>query len=178
MDDAALRLHEWVAVIWNGRQIERLLEFVDPAFVFEPAHAPTCTLPGQQAVKQFFHNTATAFPDFHLDLFAIEVEDDIVTACVRLEGTHLGPLYGIAPTGRRVKMVYLVGYQLRESRFIHGWSAWNYQDLAQQLRLTEAEIVAMKQARRVAYSLAGTEHTSATFAELHAGELQSRMLGE
>ncbi len=45
---------------------------------------------------------STAFPDLQPELVTRVVEGDLVGTRTVLRGTHLGPLYGIAPTGKAV----------------------------------------------------------------------------
>jgi len=64
---------------------------------------------GDAAVRQYFKDTRTAFPDQRNELIALRHADDAVIAEFWLLGTHRGPLAGIGPTGKsfRVRMVAL-----------------------------------------------------------------------
>lgn len=62
---------------------------------------------GEVAVREYFRETRTAFPDQRNELIALHHADDAVIAEFWLLGTHEGPLMGIEPTGRpfRCRMV-------------------------------------------------------------------------
>jgi len=64
---------------------------------------------GEQAVRDYFRETRTAFPDQRNELIALRHADDAVLVEFWLLGTHEGPLMGIEPTGRsfRVRMTAL-----------------------------------------------------------------------
>jgi steroid delta-isomerase-like uncharacterized protein len=64
---------------------------------------------GDAAVRQYFTDTRTAFPDQRNELISLRHADDAVVTEFWLLGTHRGPLLGIEPTGRsfRVQMVAL-----------------------------------------------------------------------
>jgi steroid delta-isomerase-like uncharacterized protein len=64
---------------------------------------------GEAQVREYFHETRTAFPDQRNELIALRHTDDGVLAEFWLLGTHKGPLLGIPPTGRsfRVRMAAL-----------------------------------------------------------------------
>ena len=64
---------------------------------------------GDAAVRQYFRDTRTAFPDQRNELISLRHTDDAVVTEFWLLGTHRGPLAGIAPTGKsfRVQMVAL-----------------------------------------------------------------------
>jgi steroid delta-isomerase-like uncharacterized protein len=55
---------------------------------------------GEDAVRRYFAETRTAFPDQRNELIALRHVDDGVVVEFWLRGTHRGPLLGIAPTGR------------------------------------------------------------------------------
>jgi steroid delta-isomerase-like uncharacterized protein len=64
---------------------------------------------GDAAVRQYFKDTRTAFPDQRNELIALRHADDAVIVEFWLLGTHRGPLAGVAPTGKtfRVRMTAL-----------------------------------------------------------------------
>jgi steroid delta-isomerase-like uncharacterized protein len=55
---------------------------------------------GEEAVRGYFRETRTAFPDQRNELIALHHADDAVIVEFWLLGTHQGPLGGLAPTGR------------------------------------------------------------------------------
>jgi steroid delta-isomerase-like uncharacterized protein len=55
---------------------------------------------GEAAVRAYFRQTRTAFPDQRNELIALHHADDAVIAEFWLRGTHRGPLGALAPTGR------------------------------------------------------------------------------
>jgi steroid delta-isomerase-like uncharacterized protein len=55
---------------------------------------------GEQAVRGYFEDSRTAFPDQRNELIALHHADDGVIVEFDLKGTHRGPLRGIPPTGK------------------------------------------------------------------------------
>jgi steroid delta-isomerase-like uncharacterized protein len=55
---------------------------------------------GEAAVRAYFKETRSAFPDQRNELIALHHADGGVIAEFWLLGTHRGPLAGVAPTGR------------------------------------------------------------------------------
>jgi steroid delta-isomerase-like uncharacterized protein len=55
---------------------------------------------GETAVRAYFKETRSAFPDQRNELIALHHADDAVVAEFWLLGTHRGPLMGFEPTGR------------------------------------------------------------------------------
>ena len=64
---------------------------------------------GEAAVRGYFRETRTAFPDQRNELVSLRHADDAVVVEFWLLGTHRGELLGLAPTGRafRVRMTAL-----------------------------------------------------------------------
>jgi len=66
---------------------------------------------GEAAVREYFRESRTAFPDQRNELIALYHADDAVIVEFWLLGTHQGPLMGIAPTGKefrcRMTAIYL-----------------------------------------------------------------------
>lgn len=55
---------------------------------------------GEAAVREYFRESRTAFPDQRNELIALHHADDAVIAEFWLLGTHRGPLLGMEPTGK------------------------------------------------------------------------------
>ena len=58
---------------------------------------------GEAAVRAYFKETRTAFPDQRNELISLRHADDAVIVEFWLLGTHQGPLGGLEPTGRTFK---------------------------------------------------------------------------
>jgi steroid delta-isomerase-like uncharacterized protein len=55
---------------------------------------------GEEAVRGYFEDSRTAFPDQRNELVALHHADDAVIVEFDLKGTHDGPLRGIPATGK------------------------------------------------------------------------------
>ncbi len=71
---------------------------------------------GEAAVREYFRETRTAFPDQRNELIALHHADDGVLAEFWLLGTHRGPLGPLEPTGRsfRCRMAALFLFDGRD----------------------------------------------------------------
>jgi steroid delta-isomerase-like uncharacterized protein len=58
---------------------------------------------GEAAVRAYFRETRSAFPDQRNELISLRHADDAVLVEFWLLGTHRGPIAGFAPTGREFK---------------------------------------------------------------------------
>ena len=58
---------------------------------------------GEVAVREYFRESRSVFPDQRNELIALHHADDAVIAEFWLLGTHRGPLPGLEPTGREFR---------------------------------------------------------------------------
>ncbi|MEK8169853.1 ester cyclase [Streptomyces sp. M19] len=59
---------------------------------------------GDSAVRGYYHETRTAFPDQDHEIIALRHSDDAVIVEFWLTGTHLGPLGAVPATGSRFRV--------------------------------------------------------------------------
>jgi steroid delta-isomerase-like uncharacterized protein len=87
---------------------------------------------GPDAVARRYRGLWTAFPDLQVRLRRIvAIEGELAVTEHTLSGTHAGPLFGFAPTGRSVQVETVVIWEFA-SRLIRGETV--YFDLATMLR--------------------------------------------
>jgi predicted ester cyclase len=103
LDREALR-KEREAVVRRHMESENVHDFDTTIATFRHPHyeiVPTGAIhDGEAAVREYFRDTRTAFPDQRNELIALHHVDDGIAVEFWLRGTHRGPLLGIAPTGR------------------------------------------------------------------------------
>jgi len=58
---------------------------------------------GEAAVREYFRESRSAFPDQRNELIALHHADDAVVVEFWLLGTHRGPLLGIPPSGKEFR---------------------------------------------------------------------------
>jgi predicted ester cyclase len=88
---------------------------------------------GLQAAKQAAAEYRRAFPDLQVTVEDLMAEGDRVAARLRVRGTHLGELNGIAPTGRRVDFTGIVISRVEGERIAEDWA--NFDDLGMMRQL-------------------------------------------
>lgn len=84
--------------------------------------------PGMTALADALPKVFTAFRDFRADYEQHVVEGNRVAIHFRLSGTHTGPLFGIAPTGKAVRFQNVAIARVEEGRIVQfnsevGWLA-------------------------------------------------------
>jgi predicted ester cyclase len=101
------------AALFNSGNLAIASELVSEDFVNHdaPPHVPG----GLEGLRQIVVMLRTAFPDLRYETKEVIAEGDWVAARTILYGTHNGPFFGIAPTGRQV-----VQEQIHLIRFANG----------------------------------------------------------
>jgi steroid delta-isomerase-like uncharacterized protein len=88
---------------------------------------------GLEAAKRAAADYRRAFPDLRVTVEELMAEGDKVAARLRVRGTHLGELDGIAPTGRRVDFTGIVISSIEGGRIAEDWA--NFDDLGMMRQL-------------------------------------------
>lgn len=84
-------------------------------------------------VLQLYKGMRAAFPDFNPVIGWLAVEGDLVTTYKVYHGTHLGPLLGVEPTGRKVAFETVDAMRVRNGQIVEHWGAANLLGLLKQL---------------------------------------------
>jgi predicted ester cyclase len=91
---------------------------------------------GRAGARMFYQGFFAAFPDARLTLQDPIGEDDKVACHFRVEGTHRGELFGVAPTHKRVEFSGVTMFTFRDGRCVERWSETNLPVVLQQLSAT------------------------------------------
>jgi steroid delta-isomerase-like uncharacterized protein len=100
---------------WNRRDVAGILAHYDDAITWHDM-ARGRTYRGKQEVGGFLEVLFTAIPDLHLDLTTRLPHGDHVAEEYTITGTHLGPLFGLPATGRRLRMRAVSFVRMRNGR--------------------------------------------------------------
>jgi predicted ester cyclase len=114
----------------NRRRLDQLGEFLAPGVV---QHAPEPAV-GIDAVRGMLADWLAAFPDLHLVIEDLVTDGDRLIARLVLSGTHLGPLAGLEPTGRRVQVAVFDAWSTPNGRCAERWLQLDRLELLCQLK--------------------------------------------
>jgi steroid delta-isomerase-like uncharacterized protein len=88
---------------------------------------------GHEQFGEYVDFIRAAFPDFTNRIEEIVSEGDRSFARLTYRGTHQGPLFGIAPTGRCVEYAGAALFRFRDGRIAEVWVLGDVHELLQQL---------------------------------------------
>jgi steroid delta-isomerase-like uncharacterized protein len=97
---------------------------------------------GSNGYRQLVASIRDAFPDVQFGVSAQVATEDKVVLQWTLNGTHMGPLQGIEPTGRSVSVTGTIIYRLAEGKIQESWGNWDALGMVRQLGLpSDADLV-------------------------------------
>jgi steroid delta-isomerase-like uncharacterized protein len=123
-DALARRDVEAMAALWAADGVDHISGQVDAA--------------GPNGVREYFTELFAAFPDFALTVRSTVSENDRTAVHWTATGTHLGPLWGVHPTGARVELEGIDLLQVRDGRLLRNDAVVESLSVARQLGLLPA----------------------------------------
>jgi steroid delta-isomerase-like uncharacterized protein len=122
--------------VWNQGHLDVLDELLAPDYINHTPSAPTTT-PGPAGLKPIVRAIRAAFPDLHYRIEDAVATDSAVIMRVVMTGTHRGPLFGLAPTGRRIEVNQINLERVRNGRIAEHWRVTDELTLMRQLGVVE-----------------------------------------
>ena len=118
--DALERLiRRYYEELWNGWRLELADELLAPDVRFRGSLA--VEVEGVPGFKRYVELVRAAFPDFHNTVEEMVTAADRVAARLTYRGTHRGPLFGLAPTGRIVTYAGMALFRVAGGRIATGF---------------------------------------------------------
>lgn len=95
------------------------------------------THPGLYETREYFPRLRAAFPDLHATINLEIVQGEVIACVIMMDGTHLGPFRGLAPTGKSVSFLLLMIDRIVEGKITQHWALPDFMSLFQQLGVTD-----------------------------------------
>jgi predicted ester cyclase len=89
--------------------------------------------PDRDGARELYRVLRAAFPDFRGEIHWQAADGDLVTTYKTYHGTHEGPFFGIAPTGRKIHFETVDAMRVRNGQIVEHWGVANLFSLMQQL---------------------------------------------
>jgi len=121
--------------LWNAWRFDLADELIDPEVRLRGSLGRMVA--GRGGLVSYMKHVQGIFPDFYNTIEALVAEDDRVAAQITYSGTHRGEIFGIAPTGRRIRYSGAGIFQISSGRIVEGWVLGDLANLLLQLRPQE-----------------------------------------
>jgi len=106
--------------VWNKGDISVLDEIVDPGFVNHSPSTPD-SLGGPDDLKPMVIILKAAFPDLKIIIEDEIYDGDKVAIRCKIQGTHLGHLFGVPPTGKFVSVSQIQIDRIVDDKIVEHW---------------------------------------------------------
>lgn len=124
-------VREACRVVWTEGQVHRVSEFYSDDFTADYAFTDWGT--GIEGVKPLAANVRVGLPDYREEIKLLIDSGEYVVVELLIEGTHIGPVNGIEPTGKAVAFRDVTILRLRDGKIIEQRGLSDYLTMFQQL---------------------------------------------
>ena len=98
------------------------------------APPPAANTSPKQGTVAFFKARLTGLPDLKVAIEAVVADKDHVAASFVYTGTHNGPYFGIAPTGKALRFTSCDIFRLQDGLIVEHWGMGDIAGVLAQLR--------------------------------------------
>ena len=113
--------------LWNAWNLEAAEDLISPDIEFRGSL-------GIDGFKGYVATVRSVFPDFHNHVEDLIAEGNKVVARLTYRGTHLGEIFGLAPTARSIEYPGIAIFGIGDRKIYEGWvmgDAWGlYQQIS------------------------------------------------
>lgn len=117
--------------LWNAWRDDLVDELLAPDFDFRGSLGESVR--GRDGFRRYRDRVRSAFPDFENVLVDVVAGGQRVAARLEYRGTHHGPLFDCAPTGRRIAYSGAAFFRVATGRLAAGWVLGDTEALRRQL---------------------------------------------
>lgn len=125
-------IHRYYEELWNQWRYELADELIDQDVRFRGSLGRMVA--GRGGFVGYMKHVQAGFPDFHNSIEDLIAENDRVVARLVYTGTHQGEMFGMPPTGHRVRYAGVGIFQISAGRISDGWVLGDLAGLLLQLR--------------------------------------------
>ncbi|SDD44572.1 ester cyclase [Rhodococcus tukisamuensis] len=131
-DVSDAELVRWAIGRLNAKDIDSLRTFWTANSV---VHFPTGTCRGTADIAAYFEQVFAAVPDFDLEIESIAQSGGDVFVHWHLTGRHVGPLFGIAGTGRRIDFEGIEHFVIADGKVVTNTVRYDQMEFARQIKM-------------------------------------------
>jgi steroid delta-isomerase-like uncharacterized protein len=125
-------VRHFVEEVWNKGNLDLVDETLANNYLgHDPADGEETT--GPEEFKRRVEMYRTAFPDLRILTEDLLAAQDHIVLRFRSQGTHRGPLKGIAATGKRVDVTGITILRFSRGEVVEEWANWDVLGMLRQL---------------------------------------------
>lgn len=121
----------WIEEVWQKANFSVIDEIIAEDFFVNYRENPN-----REVYKKKVKSYYVGFPDFKCTIDDMVAEGDKVVIRWTGVGTHKGEFWGVAPTGKKVKMKGASIIRIEEGKMVEEWGYMDVLDVMKQLGIT------------------------------------------
>ncbi len=106
--------------VWNQGKLEVLDEIIAPNYINHSPGMPN-PVPGPEGLKPIISALRKAFPDLCFTIENMVISETQVAIHCTMHGTHKGDLFGLAATGRKIKVNQMQIERIINGKLVEHW---------------------------------------------------------
>ncbi|MEN8237449.1 MAG: ester cyclase [Pseudomonadota bacterium] len=120
MNENKIIVNRYFEEVWNQGKLDVLDEIVSVDYI---NHSPGMPNPprGPEGIKPIVTAIREAFPDLKYVIENLVVSEDQVAIRTTMYGTHLGDFFGLAPTGKTIKVTQMQIERIDNGKIVEHW---------------------------------------------------------
>ncbi|MGB8414016.1 MAG: ester cyclase [Candidatus Binatus sp.] len=134
--EAKAVVRRFVEQVQDQHRLEFIDELFDPEYIDHatPGGMPPAAVKNPvDGFRQFFSGMLSAFPDLRVTVEDQIAEGDKVVTRKQFRGTHSGPFWGVAPSGKRLELEVIDIFRVRKGRLAEHWAQLDVMALLRQI---------------------------------------------
>ena len=124
-------IHRLMEEVWTNGDLS-LVELISVNYKHHDTSTPDFG-PGPEGERKRATLYRSAFPDLQFIVEDVIAEGETVSVRWTSQGTHRGPLSGIAPSGKKVSVSGITLARFAGGKMVESWVNWDALSLLQQL---------------------------------------------
>lgn len=125
--------------VWNGADEAAARELLHPQFRFHAS--PDAEREGPDGFIDYLRRGHDALGDFACEIDGVIESGTEAAARLRFHGTHRGPLFGVAPTGRRIEWAGAAFFATDGVQITHLWVLGDIDAVKRQLGISPPDAI-------------------------------------
>src|SRR5262249_39964137 len=141
--DAASLMRRWFQEVWNEGKENTIDEMFPRNSVMWGVSRPDASSRGPEEFRAFFHAMRNVFTDMHIELDDVVQQGDLADGRFSVTAKHSGEGFGIAGTGKTIKLVGMCALRAANGVIVEGWNVWDQVGLLRELGMMSPQGAAM-----------------------------------
>ena len=124
------RIGRFLDEVWNQGNLDACDEIFDRNFL---GHLPIMEVHGPEEFKNLVRIYRDAYPDVHLTVEDVFSVGDRVAVRWTARGTHLGEMMGIPPSNRKIEVMGISIFRIKDGKVAEDWEGFDTLGMMQQI---------------------------------------------